>query len=130
MKEVKFLAWTFFIFCSHAMSSMALHRAASRPQHGDFDSPKPILQGQVHGLEGKMGLSGEGGRRGYKGKQEIFRSMKGQRGKGAYGGASIVHPRHGGKSDALLSAKASSFVTAAMLCVSLALILVAPFLSP
>ncbi|KAJ6341181.1 hypothetical protein OIU78_009370 [Salix suchowensis] len=83
MKVVKFLAWTFFIFCSHAMSSMALHRAASKPQHGDFDSPKPILQGQVHGLEGKMGLSGEGGRREYKGEQEIFRSMKGTERKGS-----------------------------------------------
>ncbi|KAF9688861.1 hypothetical protein SADUNF_Sadunf01G0032000 [Salix dunnii] len=130
MKVVKFLAWTFFVFCSHAVLSMPLHRVASKPQHEDFDKPKPIMQGQVDGLEGKMDLSGEGERRGYRGKHEIFRSIKGQRGKGAYGGANVVHrPRHGGESDALLSATASSFVTATMLCVSLALILVAPFLS-
>uniref|UniRef100_A0A3N7FW47 Uncharacterized protein n=2 Tax=Populus trichocarpa TaxID=3694 RepID=A0A3N7FW47_POPTR len=124
--KVKFLAWTFSIF----LCSMALHRVTSTPQHEDFDKPEPLMQGQVHDLEGKIGLSREGERREYKGKHEIFHSIKGQKGKGAYGGANIVHrPKHGGRSDALLSAKASSFVTATMLCVSLAFILIFPFLS-
>nr|TKR97362.1 hypothetical protein D5086_0000213550 [Populus alba] len=109
---------------------MALHRVASTPQHEDFDKPGPLMQGQVHDLEGKVGLPREGERREYKGKHEIFHSKKGRRGKGAYGGANVVHrPKHGGRSGAVLSAKASSFVTATMLCVSLAFILVFPSLS-
>ncbi|KAJ6713870.1 hypothetical protein OIU85_025491 [Salix viminalis] len=110
---------------------MALRRAASRPQHGDFDSPKPILQGQDHGLEGKMGLSGEGGKKRIQGKARDFSLDEGDREERELMAVQVLSIRGtGGKAMPLLSAKASSFVTATMLCVSLALILVAPFLSP
>ncbi|KAF2321541.1 hypothetical protein GH714_000353 [Hevea brasiliensis] len=76
------------------------------------------------GLNDTGRLNEEDERKEYKGNNELFPSIKGQKGKGAYGGANIVHrPRPGEKNAAILTVKPSFFVSATMLYVSWALVL-------
>jgi hypothetical protein len=62
--------------------------------------------------------------KGYKEKQEIYDSVKSQRGKGSYGGANIVHrPRPGERNAASMEAKPRFFISTLIFYVSLGLIL-------
>ncbi|KAJ9178914.1 hypothetical protein P3X46_010759 [Hevea brasiliensis] len=121
-----FLAWFFIFLCGHTTSNMAFEGKPTSKQE-DFTLSEP----GKYGLNDTGKLNEEDERKEYKGNHELFPSIKGQKGKGAYGGANIVHrPRPGEKNAAILTVKPSFFVSATMLYVSWALVLTSlPILS-
>ncbi|KAJ4822146.1 hypothetical protein Tsubulata_017297 [Turnera subulata] len=99
-------------------------------KHETFNLSRHILPGQAHGENGTIGLYREVPRTEYHGiiKSEIHHPIsRGQKGKGAYGGANLVHRHPGKKSSASLSAM-PFFVSSQMLLLSLASILFFPFI--
>ncbi|KAG2729499.1 hypothetical protein I3843_01G248100 [Carya illinoinensis] len=77
------------IMCTHQiLSSSALRNSLDLENEGSQKLSKRLREEQevVLHVNGTVGL--------YNGKQEIYDSGKSQRGKGAYGGANIVHRPH------------------------------------
>ncbi|XP_062156823.1 uncharacterized protein LOC133864489 isoform X2 [Alnus glutinosa] len=135
--KLTILACFIFISCSEVILSIsALESFSTLRPEGSKLSKRLRQEQEVHGhddVNGTVGLYGDGTgsidhEKGYNEKQEIYDSGKSQRGKGAYGGANIVHrPRRGERSAASsLVAKPRFFTSTLLFYASLGLILVSP----
>lgn len=118
--KARFLSWFLFILCTQSVAILGFESSPTSKSE-DFNLSKPRFGGQLHGVNVTNGLYAETGRKGLEGKQQILVSLRGQKGKGTYGGGNPARRPRSSKGIASLSAGPCYLVSAAMPHVILAL---------
>lgn len=122
--KLTFLSLFLFILCTQSVAIFGFESFPTSKTE-DFNLSKPRFGGELHvrdtGVNFTKGLCAETERMGLEGKQEILDSVKGQKGRGTYGGGNPAHHPHSNKGIASLSAGPCYLVSAAMPHVILAL---------